>query len=56
MVRIKKLKCGARAARWWAKPNGIVLVKVHSFLGVVHPKGDLTYSFAFNISDDFFSC
>ena len=50
------LKCGARAASWWAKPNGIVLVNVNSFLGVVHPKGDLTYSFAFNISDDFYSC
>lgn len=56
MVRIVNLKRGARAASWWAKPNGIVLVEVNSFLGVVHSRGDLTYSFAFHIGDHFYSC
>ena len=56
MVRIVNLKPGAQAASWWAKPNGIVLVEVNSFLGVVHSRGDLTYSFAFHIGDHFYSC
>ena len=55
MVRIVNLKRGARAASCWAKPNGIVLVEVNSFLGVVHSRGDLTYSFAFHIVDHFYS-
>ena len=56
MVRIVNLKRGARVASWWAKPNGIVLVEVNSFLGVVNSRGDLTYSFAFHIGDHFYSC
>ena len=56
MVRIVNLKRGAWAASWWAKPNGIVLVEVNSFLSVVHSEGDLTYSFAFHIGDHFYSC
>ena len=55
LVRIVNLKRGARAASYWAKPNGIVLVEVNSFLGVVHSRGDLTYSFAFHIGDNFYS-